>query len=75
MTDSEMAMTDLEIVVNGLLCAERQISHHRDFHCAHCDFRCAKWLPKERSKEQIAVIEEIIKRYREALMSEEKTGG
>ena len=73
MADSERMMTDLEIVVNGILCAERQRSHHRDFHCAHCDFHCAKWLPKKRSQEQIAVIEDIIKRYREALMREEKT--
>ena len=73
MADSEMTMTDLEIVVNGILCAESQRSHHRDFHCEHCDFHCAKWLPKERSKKQIAVIEDIIKRWRESLMSDEKT--
>ena len=63
---SEMTMTDLEIVVNGIQCAARQ-------RCHHCDFHCAKWLPKERSAEQIAVIEDVIKRWREALMSEEKT--
>lgn len=60
-------MTDLEIVVNGILCASNAKW------CKLCDFHCAKWLPKERAEEQIAVIEGVIKRWREALKSEEKT--
>lgn len=59
-------MTDLEIVVNGILCASKA-------RCNACNFHCAKWLPKERAEKQVAVIEAVIKRWREALKSEEKT--
>jgi hypothetical protein len=59
-------MTDLEIVVNGILCAAKP-------RCQPCDYHCAKWLPKERSEKQVAVIEDVIKRWRESLKSEEKT--
>lgn len=59
-------MTDLEIIVNGILCSKIG-------RCDPCNFRCAKWLPKERAEEQIAVIEDVIKRWKEALKSKEKT--
>ena len=60
-------MDDFQIIVNGILCASKQRW------CDVCDFRCAKWLPKERTEAQIAMIEAVIKRWREALKSEEKT--
>ena len=58
-------MTDLEIIVNGIICASEERKY-----CV-CDFHCAKWLPKERAEKQVAVIEDVIKRWREALKSEE----